>query len=154
VSEEHRVIGIRTWIAALLGVGAAALFVLDSVLPAPQIDPSVRVVPVRPDLRQVNDLVDALFADYGIKRPWIRTWQVHTPDRKFVRIQRRVYVPPEFVSPSFNLELNRRLAEYGARAIATERTKENTVTMHIMKDRTVVESISFVVKRGLQGRRA
>jgi hypothetical protein len=154
VSEDHRVIGTRTWIAVLLGVGAAALFVLDSVLPAPQTDFTARPLPVRPDLKQVNELVDTLFATYGIRRPWVRSWQVHTPDRKFVRIQRRVYVPPEFVSPSFNLELNRRLAEYGARAIATERTKENTVTMHIMKDRTVVESISFVVKRGLQGRRA
>ena len=93
----------------------------------------------------VHDVIDSLFARYRIDRGSIKTWRVQTPDRKFARVEQRVPVPPDFISVKFNHDLNQRLAEHGARVIATERTKENLVTMHILQDNVIVRSISFVV---------
>ncbi|MFN0159469.1 MAG: hypothetical protein ACKVRP_15515 [Bacteroidota bacterium] len=130
-------------LAAALAVVAAVLFLLDATLPA-SIDQRAEIV--RGQLPDINTAVDTLLARHGIGRERVKTWQVQTPDKKFIRVERRVYVPPEFVSVKFNHDLNRMMRDFGALAVATERTKENTVTMHIKKDERIIESITFVVK--------
>jgi hypothetical protein len=96
----------------------------------------------------INSVVDTLLAHYQIDRHSVKSWYVQTPDKRFVRLERRVIVSPDFVSMKFNLDLNRMVSALGARAMATERTKESTVTMHIVKDKMIVQSITFVMQSG------
>lgn len=100
-------------------------------------------------MEEVNVVVDTLFARYGIREHWVRTWRVEVPNGNFARIERRVFVPSDFISLRFNQDLNTMLSAFGARAIATERSRENTVSMHVIQDALVVQSINFVVKQQL-----
>jgi hypothetical protein len=134
----------RILLAAGLAVLAAVLFLIDRPAPLP-VEDRARVV--RGDLRSVNTIVDTVLARHGILREQVRSWQVQGPGRKFLRIERRVTVPPEFVSVQFNHDLNEALDGTGARVVATERTRENTVTTHIKRGSTIIESITFVVTR-------
>lgn len=93
----------------------------------------------------IADIIDSLFVKYDINPNSVSTWQMHVPGRKFVRTEQKVIVNPDFVSMSFNQELNRLVSDVGARAIATERTKESTVTVHVVKGHHVIHSISFVM---------
>jgi len=136
----------RGILAAALAVLALVLFLLHQ--PARE-TPDERTQGVRRDLRSVNAVVDTLLLLHGIGKDQVRSWQVKTPDRKFIRTERRVLVPPDFISVKFNHALNRALEGTGARVVATERTKENTVTIHIKNGPTIIESITFVVSRKL-----
>ena len=94
----------------------------------------------------INDAVDSLFTRYEIDRLTVKSWYVQTPDKKNIRLERRVIVPSDFLSMNFNLDLNRMVSAYGARAMATERTKESTVMVHIIKDKAIVQSITFLMQ--------
>ena len=93
-----------------------------------------------------NDAVDSLFTRYQVDRSAVKSWYVQTPDKKNIRLERRVTVPADFLSMNFNLDLNRMVSAYGARAMATERTKESTVMVHIIKDKMIVQSITFLMQ--------
>jgi hypothetical protein len=134
----------RLAVAAGLAVVAGVLFLEDHRAP---VDAVERAHIVRGDLRSVNTVVDTVLARYGITPDEVRTWQVQTPDKKFLRTERRVMVPPDFISVKFNHDLNQALDGTGARVVATERTKEKTVTVHIKSGSTIIESITFVVQR-------
>ena len=136
--------GGRVAVAAGLGILAGVLLLLDRRSPVP---PEERAKEVRADLRSVNTVVETLLVRSGIDRSQVRSWQVQTPDRKFIRTERRVVVPPDFISVKFNHALNRALEGSGARVVATERTKGNTVTFHIKTGATIIESITFVISR-------
>ena len=99
--------------------------------------------------KEIDAVIDTLLARYRIEKEWVKSWQVQIPEKGFRRSERRVFVPPDFISLSFNLDLNRMLADCGARAIASERTKESIVTMHVVKEGTVLETLSFVVSNEL-----
>lgn len=136
----------RGIIAGALAVLATVLFLLHP--PAPE-TPEERAREVRSDLGSVNAVVDTLLTRHGIGKEQVRSWQVKTPDRKFIRTERRVLVPPDFISVKFNHALNLALEGTGARVVATERTKEHTATIHIKSGTTIIESITFVVDRKL-----
>jgi hypothetical protein len=135
-------------VACALVVLAGILFLLEGS-PGEYREPA-RVAEARPALAALNEAVDTLLARYRIDRGWVKTWRVQTPDRKFLRVERRVFVPPDFISLNFNHDLSRAVQDFGATAVATERTKENIVTIHIKKDRTIIQSISLVTKRDLR----
>jgi hypothetical protein len=90
--------------------------------------------------------VDTLLVRYGIDLQEVRSWQVLTPEKRYIRSERRVLVGPDFNSLNFNLDLQRQVAPFGARVVATERTKESTVIMHLKLDGRIMQSISFVMK--------
>jgi len=136
----------RLVLAGALALAAMVLFLLDrSDTPSR----SERTAAVKADLQEVDRVVQRLFTRYGIRKEWVRTWQVRGPDRSFLRTERKVFVPPAFVSVAFNRDLSAALEGLGATAVATEHTRENTVTMHIKTGGTIIESITFVVKRDL-----
>jgi len=148
--RQNRSLRNRLVVAAILAVCAVVLFLIEVMLPHPE-EVSTRLAEVRPTLAGVNETVDTLLARYGIEKGWIKTWQVQTPNKRFLRVERRVFVPGDFISVNFNHDLSRTLAAYGATTVVgTERTKENTVTLHIKKDNTIIQSISLVTKRDLQ----
>ncbi len=95
---------------------------------------------------QIARALDSTLARYGIERSDVRTWQVRTPVKRFARMEQRVMVGPDFLSLQFNHDLQKRLEPLGARVVATERARENIVTMHIVDDGMTVRSIAFLVR--------
>lgn len=130
-------------LAGTLAVLALVLFLLVTSGSTPD----RRAIIYKGDIHDITVVVDTILARYGIDRSAVKTRQVKSPDKKFLRVERRVEVPPEFVSVNFNRDLSEKLDAMGLRLVATERTKENTVTMHVKKDDTILQSITFMVKR-------
>lgn len=134
----------------MLAVGSLVLLMASRVSEKIEKKNALKEVHARPLLAQVNAVVDTLLGHYEVDPRWVKSWSVFTPNKKFVREERRVYVPPGFISLNFNHDLSRALAKYDVQLVATERTRESTVSMHILNDGMIIESISFVVKRDLQ----
>ena len=134
----------------MLSVTALVLFALDqSTERITQPSPG-KQIPPRPLLNQIDSVIDTLFNRYQIDGERAKSWSVFGRDKRFIRKERRVYVPPKFISLDFNHDLGRRLSDFNARVVATERTKESTVSMHVLNDGMIIESILFVVNRELK----
>lgn len=140
----------RLVVVAMLAVGSLLLFMANRITEKIERKAAQKVTQARPLLASVNEVIDTLLERYRIERTWIKSWSVLTPSRKFIREERRVYVPPRFISLDFNHDLSRELAKYDLHVVATERTKESTVSMHIINDRMIIESITFVLNRDLE----
>lgn len=133
----------------MLVVSALVLFMANRVTEKIEQKSSLREVQLRPLLQQVNEVVDTLLDRFQVDRTWVTSWNVFTRDKRFIRQERRVYVPSKFVSLDFNHDLARGLSPYGVRVIASERTREMSVSMHMIHEGMVIESITFVLKRDL-----
>lgn len=142
-------IRMRLLIAGMLATGALVLFAAQQVADRIQLQGGTRIPDILPHEQEIEGAIDALLARYRIEKTWVRTWRVLTPNKKLLRIERRVFVPPTFVSVTFNHDLNQLLSQYGSRAVASERGGESTVTMHVIKNGRIIESITFVVQRDL-----
>jgi hypothetical protein len=137
-------------VIVMLGVVALMLFVLDKSTESTSQPFARKQVPARPSLNQIDVVIDTLFNRYQIDARGAKSWSVFARDKRFIRKERRVYVPPQFISLDFNHDLSRQLSDFNARVVATERTKESTIAMHIVSDGMVVETITFVLKRDLE----
>ncbi len=95
--------------------------------------------------------VDTLLVRYGVERSAVTAWRITTPDRRFSRVEQRVFVGPQFHALGFNHDLSILLAPLGVRVIGTERVKEQIVTLHCVSEGLTIRSISLVTKVGGQG---
>jgi len=93
----------------------------------------------------VDNAVTSLLTQHGVAPGAVRTWHVSSPRRQEFRIEQRVRVSPDFVSIEFNHALGDMLAPYDVRVSATERTRERTVTMHLVLRGAVIRTITFVM---------
>lgn len=93
----------------------------------------------------VEGAMNDLLAKHGIAPNLVRTWHVSSPGRQEFRVEQRVRVSPDFVSIEFNHALGMLLAPYGIRVSATERTREHTVSMHLVLRGAVIRTITFVM---------
>ncbi len=148
--QLSREIRARLFIASMLGLSALVLFAANRATERVRRGSGVSTPQLQGVTREVETVLDTLFVRHGIEQTWVKTWRVQTPDKRTIRIEKRVFVPPEFVSVVFNQELNRLIMQYGARAVALEHLEESTVTMHIIHDHMIIESVSFVVRRDLR----
>jgi len=132
----------------LVGVLAATLVTL-SILYLARPD-NERHTALRPDMQEIDVVIDGLLKSHGILPQWVRTWRVNVPGTSFFRVERRVWVPRDFAILPFNHELDRQLSAYDARVIGLERTAQGTVTLHVLQHALVVESLSLVPKPDLE----
>ena len=137
----------RLVVAGMLAVGSLVLLMANRVTEKIEKKTALKAAQARPLLQLVNAAVDTLLDRDRIDEKWVKSWSVFTPTRKFIREERRIYVPPRFISVDFNHDLADMLSKYGVRVVATERTRESTVSMHVINDGMIIESISFVLKR-------
>lgn len=134
----------------MLAVGSLVLFMANRVTDKIDLKNARKETQFRPLLGQVNKVIDTLLERHQVDIKWVKSWSVFAPGKKFIRVERRVYVPPRFISLDFNHDLGRELARFDLRVVATERTKESTVSMHIINNGMVIESITFVLNRDLK----
>lgn len=92
--------------------------------------------------------IDSLCPLYGIDVSRARTWKATAAGVPTGRIEEKIPVPPGFRSLEFNHALAVRIAPFGAGIVATERSKENSVTMHVVRGGTTIRSLSFVPDAG------
>lgn len=92
--------------------------------------------------------IDSVLVHHGIVLSHGRTSTIRASDKSIVRRETRFEVSPAFLSLSCNCDLNRAVAPYDARVIATEHTKEQIVAMHIRKDGMIVRTLVFVTVSG------
>ena len=88
-------------------------------------------------------VVDSLLHRFGVATDDVRTWGAKAAGEPTGRIEERIPVPPSFRSLEFNHALARRLAPLGMSVVATERSRENAVTMHIVREGVTMRSLQF-----------
>ena len=93
----------------------------------------------------VTRAIDLLFDRYHIDKGAVRTRRVAIPGRGFARIEQRCAAPPGFLGLMFNHDLSTRLAQVGARVIAVEHTKDNSLSVYVVSGHTVIRSIVFAL---------
>jgi hypothetical protein len=141
---------MRVVIAGLLLAGAVMLFAANRAAEKSAVRRMAASSTNAGISRRIDAAIDTVLRRYGIPRERVTTWRLHATGTGFSRMERRVIVPPEFISLDFNLALSRELDQYNARVIATERTKESTVSIHIVVDGKTTQSVTFITKRDIQ----
>ncbi len=136
---------LRLVLVIVLTAVAVLLYLLDTrsgetaVRGAGQVSPSVR------DVVEAN--VDSMLNRYGIPRSSVRTWSILSVDRKPIRVVQRVEVTRAFPSLVFNAQLQRLLEPIEAHVFATERSRDNIVTMHIVWHGRTIRSLTLSLTR-------
>jgi hypothetical protein len=131
-------IAYRLIVAGILAVLASVLSVLESVPPE-----GVRSGLPPAKEAAIEGVVDTLFARYGITGRDVRSWRILARDKRPLRMEQRILVGRDFPSLWFNYELQTMLSPLGAGVIATERSKDNIVTMHIVRQGRTIRSMAF-----------
>ncbi len=151
-NDTHRVTR-RLTVAGLLALLGIGLSLADRVVPGGRGTDVNEFATAHAGSGPINATVDTLLRRYGIDLRTITTWRMLTPDRKLLRVEQRVFVPHDFPSVELNYELNQQLLPLGARIAATERSRENVVTMHVVNRGVIIRSISFALRpREVEGK--
>jgi hypothetical protein len=126
--------------AAAIGLGLLHLSAGNARVPYM----GLREVPASTN-EAVEHAVSALLAGNGVEPRRVRTWRVGSPRHQEFRIEQLVRVSPDFVSIEFNRALSAALAPHDIRVSATERTRERTVTMHLVFGGAVIRTLTFIM---------
>ncbi len=118
----------RSLLSVVLGAAAVTLFLMNETV-------SKQYEAEHQDIRALQKLIDgeieSALARSGVEQKWIRKQTIPLANTNFSRIERRVAVPPEFLSLQLNAALNSMAHRYNGRAIGTEDLKQHTVSIHI-----------------------
>lgn len=89
--------------------------------------------------------VDSVLVRYGLDTRTVKTWRVQARGGRTFRIEQRVAVPADFNTLQFNRDVNMAVSSLDSRVVATERTKERIVTLHIVREHVTVRSLALVL---------
>lgn len=98
----------------------------------------------------IDKEVDRILSRFGIQESWIRRKEISDPRGMFTRIERRVRVPLDVVPAVMNREFNALAHKYDGRAVASEDLKENSVTIHIILQRSVIQTVILKIDPDIQ----
>lgn len=85
--------------------------------------------------------VDAVCRAFGIPAKAVRARPVKDRQGKVLRTEYRVRAPRDLSAAEFNADLSVRMEPFGARVVGTERTRDRTVTLHVIRDEETVLSV-------------
>jgi hypothetical protein len=139
--------GGRFWILAGLAVAGIALFLAGRfVVPdrtaAPALSREESLTAAA-----LNAHVDSVCIRFGIDPRTGQTRRAKGDRGSPGRDERRFKVPPDFSTLEFNSVLNTRLLPYGAGVVATERTRENSVIMCVVKNGQTLLTVVLDVRK-------
>ena len=140
-------VSLRLWILAGLAVAGLGLFLANRVLaPGRGADPALsREDSLTP--WALNAHIDSVCVLFGLDPRSGRTRRGKEESGSPGHHERRFRVPPEFSTLEFNSALQTRLLPYGARVIATERTREKSVTMSIVRNGQTVLTVVLDIRK-------
>jgi hypothetical protein len=91
---------------------------------------------------QITRGVEAVCAEYKVPANAMRSRQIKDGKGNVLRTEYRLRLPKDFSSAEFNQALNRKVEPWGARVVGTERTRDRTVTLHVIReDETIISVI-------------
>jgi len=134
-------------VAGILAATAAGLLLVIIIRGSSESDPRQTIVDAHAEERAVAAAFDTLFAQYGIDRAAVKTWRAGSARQTLARLEQRITVPASFPTLEFNHRLNARLEKVGAHVTATERTRDNVVTMHVVRHGVIVRSVTLELQR-------
>jgi hypothetical protein len=132
-------VGIQHWKIGLIVFLAVVATVLTGLR---MTGAGAGTVAVNPE--EIGRTVEKILAERRAEAAGSRVWKVRFTGTTFTRTEQRVTVPREFDTIEFNHALGKRLAPLGANVVATERSKEATVTMHVVAAGATIYSLSLV----------
>jgi hypothetical protein len=131
----------RLIIAAILALGAAVLTGMDTLKGSRQkVESGAKKEAA---VEAIEGVVDTLLSQYGFVKTDVRTWYATPGGARTGRKVQRVVIGQGFLSILFNHELDARVAPFGAHVVATEHSREEIVTMHIVRGGATIRSITF-----------
>lgn len=133
----------KMMLAGWLALAAVGIGVADRLLEERGGTKAPDLAAARRGSAGIDQVIDTLLVRYHVGLRTVRTWSVLTPEKSVLRRESRIDVPPAFLSIGFNHDLSGEMAPFGARVIATEHSKEQTVTMHVRKDGVVIRTLVF-----------
>ncbi len=98
----------------------------------------------------VDRQVDTVLSHLGIENGWIKKRQLALPNTTLQRTERRIAIPRDIVPVLVNQALNKMAKTFQGRAVASENTKENTVTIHIEIRGVIIQTIILKPEPGLE----
>lgn len=99
---------------------------------------------------EIDREVDSILVRFRIEKNWCRKKLIPITGTNLDRIEKRVLIPPEIMPILINRELNLMAQRYGGRAIGSENSKENSVTIHIKLEGYILETIILKTSKDLQ----
>ena len=102
---------------------------------------------------EIDREVDSVLVHFNIEKEWSRKRQINIPNTDFFRTERHVLIPPGVQTVQMNQVFNTMAHRYNGRAIASENTREKTVTIHIETEGYIVQTIILKHSDNLQRRR-
>lgn len=138
----------RLWILAGLVVACLGLLLANrffAVDPAPALPREDSLTPAA-----LNANVDSVCIRFGLDPGTGRTRRAKGESGSPTRNERRFRVPPDFSTLEFNSALSTRLLPTGARVVATEHTKEKSVSMCIVKNGQTLFTVVLDVRKDPQ----
>ncbi len=137
--------GLRLGIMVVLAVAAVLLYYLET---RSEEAGARGAEPVSPSARNgVQAIVDSMLRQYGIPRSSVRTWNILSLDKKPIRVAQQVEVSRAFPTLVFNAQMQRLLEPIEAHVFATERSRDNIVTMHIVWHGRTIRSLTLSLTR-------
>jgi hypothetical protein len=137
----------RVLVAGILAVTAVVLLVVVIAGRGSEGDPRGTIADAHDEGKAIAAAFDTLFTQYRIDRAAVRTWHAGSARQKLARMEQRVTVPAAFPTLEFNHRLNALLEKVGAHVTATERTRDNIVTMHVVRRGVIVRSVTFELRQ-------
>jgi hypothetical protein len=137
----------RLWILAGLAIAGLGLFIANRIFAVDRAP--VPALPREGSLTAaaLNAHVDSVCVLFGLDLRAGRTRRVKGESGSPMREERRFRVPPDFSILEFNSALNTRLLPSGARVAATERPKEKSVIMCIVKNGQTLLTVVLDVRK-------
>lgn len=139
MTKIEKGISIRFLMSGTFALVAVYLFILNR---NGESEPPPKFHRELDQMAQAIDIeVDGVLENFGIEKAWVRRREINDRENHFLRIERRVAVPPRIVPIMVNRELNVLARRYHGRAVATENLKENSVTIHIILNQRVIQTV-------------
>lgn len=146
-----RGVQVRAAVSILLALAALALFFWGR--PEKRELPGKLTSALSERAAGIDREVDSVLAHFHIDPRDVSKRRIGIPNSDLVRIERRVLIPPGVLPVQMNVAFNAMARRRDARAIASENTKENTVTIHLEIDGWIVQTIILRQSGDVKGKR-
>ena len=138
--QPSKSVAVRLVLIVALAAAALGMYFMSRTSSQQPEAPSKKE-PAQASLSELDRQVDAVLSKFKIDKAWVRKTEIPIPNSSLRRIERRIGIPPDIAPVQVNVSLNDMAKRYNARAVASENTKENSVTIHIELDGYVVQTI-------------
>jgi len=125
--------------AIVLALAALALFLLHGTQKTGVSFPAEQEA--RPLMVQVDREIDTILARLKIQKEWIRKSEVAISGTTLTRTERKIMIPPDLLPVQVNLALSTMARKYNGRAIASENSRENSVSIHLEFRGMIMETV-------------